>query len=75
MIHDEVYGNFTVLPTVHPLLSTTHPESSELIGWVNPYGNSRIVYIQLGHDKQAWQDANFMRLVKQAINWAGEELK
>lgn len=75
VIHDEVYGNFTVLPTVHPLLSTTHPESSELIGWVNPYGNSRIVYIQLGHDKQAWQDANFMRLVKQAINWAGEELK
>lgn len=70
LIHDEVYGNFRVLPTVHPLLRTTHPESSELIGWTNRYGNSRIVYIQLGHDHYAYENPNYRRLLKQAIDWA-----
>ena len=69
IIHDEVYGNFKVLPIVHPLLSTTHPESGEIIGWTNKYGKSRIVYIQLGHDRRAYENPNYRRLVKQAIDW------
>ena len=72
LIYDEVYGNFRVLPTVHPLLRTTHPESGELIGWTNRYGNSRIVYIQLGHDHYAYENPNYRRLLKQAIDWARE---
>lgn len=72
LIHDEVYGNFRVLPTVHPILKTTHPESGELIGWTNRYGNSRIVYIQLGHDHYAYENPNYRRLLKQAIDWARE---
>ncbi len=71
-IHDEIYGNFRVRPTVHPLLRTTHPESGEVIGWTNRYGNSRIVYIQLGHDHYAYENPNYRRLLKQAIAWAGE---
>lgn len=74
IIHDEVYGYFKVLPQVHPLLSTTHSESGKIIGWTNHYGNSRIVYIQLGHDHQAYGDHNYRRLVRQAIEWvAGRE--
>jgi type 1 glutamine amidotransferase len=69
MIHDEVYGNFRVLPTVSPLLTTTHPESSDTIAWTNKYGDSRIVYIQLGHDHHAYEDPNFRILLKQAIDW------
>ncbi|MEA3477041.1 MAG: ThuA domain-containing protein [Bacteroidota bacterium] len=70
LIHDEVYGNFRVLPTVHPILRTTHPESGELIGWTNRYGNSRIVYIQLGHDQYAYENPNYRRLLRQALDWA-----
>lgn len=69
IIHDEVYGNFKVLPTVHPLLGTSHPESGEVIGWTNIYGKSRIVYIQLGHDHFAYENPDFRRIIKQSIEW------
>lgn len=69
IIHDEVYGNFRVRPGVDPLLKTTHPESGEIVAWTNTYGNSRIVYIQLGHDHHAYKDPNFQKILKQAIDW------
>jgi len=69
VIHDEVYGNFQVLPTVHPLLGTGHPESGDIIGWTNLYGKSRIVYIQLGHDHFAYENPDFRRIIKQSVQW------
>lgn len=66
-ILDEVYGNTEVLPGVTPLLETDHPQSSKIIGWTHKNGNSRIVYIQPGHDKNAWFNPNFQKLVRQAI--------
>ena len=69
VIHDEVYGNFRVLPTVHPLLKTTHHESGEIIAWTNRYGKSRIVYLQLGHDHYAYKNPSYRLLIKQAIDW------
>ena len=71
-IHDEVYGGFTVEPTVHPLLTTDHPESSDVIAWTNEYGKSRIVTIQLGHDAHAYEAPNYRRLVRQAIGWTAQ---
>ena len=73
VIRDEVYGNFKVLPTVHPLLKTTHPESGEIIGWTNSYGKSRIVYLQLGHDHFAFENPDYRQLVKQAIEWVQKD--
>ena len=69
VIFDEVYGNFKVLPGAQALLKTTHPESGEVIGWTNQYGTSRIVYLQLGHDHHAYENPDYRRLVKQAIDW------
>ncbi|HKJ67542.1 MAG TPA: ThuA domain-containing protein [bacterium] len=69
VIHDEVYGNCQILPEVHPLLKTNHPESLPYLAWTNKYKNSRIVYIQLGHDAHAYRDPNYQRLVRQAIIW------
>jgi type 1 glutamine amidotransferase len=69
IIRDEVYGNYKVSSTVTPLLTTTHPESGEIIGWTNNYGKSRIVYIQLGHDHYAYANPNFRRLISQSIDW------
>jgi len=68
-IHDEVYGGYTVLPEVTPLLTTNHPESSEILAWTKTYGNSRIVVIQPGHDNHGYSNPNYQRLVKQAIEW------
>ena len=75
VIHDEVYGNFRVGPEVHPILETSHPESGKIIGWTNYYGKSRIVYIQPGHDHHAYENPDFRRLLKQAIEWAREPQK
>lgn len=68
-ILDEVYGNTEVLPGVTPLLTTDHPQSSKIIGWTHQIEKSRIVYIQPGHDKNAYQNAQYRKLVRQAINF------
>jgi len=72
-IVDEVYGNVEILPTVHPLLSTDDPNSSPLVGWVNPYGNARVVTLTLGHDKQAWENPAFIQILSQAIRWTAKK--
>ena len=66
-ILDEVYGNTEVLPDVTALLTTDHPQSSKTIGWTHQMGNSWIVYIELGHDKNAYFNPDYQKLVKQAI--------
>jgi uncharacterized protein len=72
IIHDEGYGNIEILPGVTPLLSTNHPDCSEIIGWTNKFNNSRIVYLLLGHDNNAYADENFRTLVRNAIGWTTE---
>jgi len=72
-IHDETYADFVISDKIHPLLSTEHPDNSNLMGWTNSYGKSRIVYLQFGHDHFAFENINFRKLVKQAIEWASED--
>jgi uncharacterized protein len=69
-IHDETYGNFTVNDDVHPLLTTDEPTSSKTICWCKKYEASRIAYLELGHDKVAYANPSYRRLVAQAIAWA-----
>ena len=71
-IFDEVYGHFEVLESVHPLLTTNHPESTNIIGWANTYNKSRIVYLQPGHGRQTFNDKNYRQLLINAINWVAE---
>jgi len=66
-IHDEVYGNTEVLSEVTPLLTTDNPQSSRIIGWTHQKENSRIVYLEPGHDKNGYFNPNYQKLVRQAI--------
>lgn len=75
VIMDEVYNKFYVKDDVVPLLITSHPESDPVIGWVNRYGRSQIVYLLNGHDKNAFENENYRRLVKNAIVWTAEATK
>jgi type 1 glutamine amidotransferase len=68
-ILDEVYGNTEVLPSVTPLLTTYHPQSSKTIGWTHKVEKSRIVYIQPGHDKNGYFNPNYQKLLQQAIRY------
>lgn len=69
-IYDEVYGNFGIQPTIKPLLSTTHPGSSRYIAWINPYGHSDVLFIQLGHGPEAFANPDYKRLLLQGIQWS-----
>jgi type 1 glutamine amidotransferase len=69
VIRDETYGGYSVSPDVYPLLTTTEETSGEILGWINHYKKSWIVYLQLGHDHYAYENPNYRRLVQQSIRW------
>ena len=68
-ILDETYGNCLILDNVIPLLSTNIESSMPILGWINRYKSSEIVYIQMGHDDPAFNNPNYRKLVNQAINY------
>jgi type 1 glutamine amidotransferase len=47
-----------------------HPPGSDLVGWVKTAENTPLVYIQHGHDNNAWGNPHFQRLMLNAIKWA-----
>ncbi len=69
-IHDEIYWGFRVGKDVTPLLTTTHPKSGNPLAWTRMEGKSRVVYLQLGHDHQAYDNPNYRELVARSIQWA-----
>lgn len=69
-ILDEIYSDVEILPSVKPLLSTTHPKSMHYVAWINKYGNSDVLYIQLGHGRTGFSNPNFLKLIQQAIEWS-----
>jgi len=72
-ILDEVYGNTEVLPNVTILLTTNNQKSSATIGWTHKKENSRIVYIEPGHDNHSWTNPNYQQIVRQAIEFVAEK--
>jgi type 1 glutamine amidotransferase len=68
-VHDESYYDTKVIPGIKPILRTSHEKSDEYLGWTNQYGNSRIVYLQSGHDNNAYSNLNYRQLIEQAIAW------
>jgi uncharacterized protein len=71
-IFDEVYWDVEILPTVEPLLSTTHPKSMKYVAWINHYGKSDVLYIQLGHGPSGYSNPNYRKLIQQAIEWSAK---
>ncbi len=74
-ILDETYKDVWISPRVTPLLKSDHPTSNETVGWISPYDKSRVVYIQLGHDRNTNLNPNYQRLVRNAIQWSAGKLQ
>jgi hypothetical protein len=74
-IHDENYLNYRVQKNVMPLLTTDYRESGEILGWAHYYMNSKVVYIMMGHDKNAFKNSSFKKLVENSINYLAEPTK
>ncbi len=72
---DETYHGMWISPQVQVLLETTNPTSDGPVAWIGPYSKSRVVYIQLGHDRVAHQNPDYQELVHRAMLWAGGRLE
>ncbi len=72
-LFDEVYGQCEILPQVHPLLTTTHPESMPILAWVNRYRGHDIAFLQSGHGPGAFRNGDFQQILRQAIFWCASE--
>jgi len=69
-IVDEIYAGVRVQPDVALLFVTTPPlNRGRPMGWYRRQGKSRVVYLQLGHGPEAYENANFQRLVANSIRW------
>lgn len=66
---DEVYGNVRISEDVLPLLKTRHPKSMEIVAWENKYNNSKILYLQPGHDYRTYQNEEYRKLLFQSIKY------
>ena len=71
---DETYKNVWRDPRTQVLLETEHPTSDREIGWISPYAKSRVIYVQLGHGREAHEHPWYRRLVHNAILWSGGRL-
>ena len=69
-IVDETYKNLWISPRSKVRLKSDDPTSDGPVAWIGPHQKSRVVYIQLGHDRQAHLNPPYRQLVRQAINWA-----
>jgi type 1 glutamine amidotransferase len=69
-IHDETYGGYYTASDVHVLLRTDHPKNDAELAWTKTYGKSRVFYLMLGHDRHAWENPNYGKILAAAIRWA-----
>lgn len=72
-VFDETYKGYYVSDDVTPLLTTEEPSSTEIIGWAKNYGKARIVVLQSGHDVPTFENPNFRKLLRQAIEWVSDK--
>lgn len=71
-ILDETYRGMWVDPAATVLLRTGEATSDPAIGWARQEQASRVVYLQLGHDRNAFEHPGYRRLVAQAIQWTAK---
>ena len=71
---DETYSGYEVNPKVEVLLTADHPDSGKVIGWTHRYKNSRIVYLQPGHDHTVYRNPDYRTLVERSILWTDGRL-
>ncbi len=73
-IVDETYERMQYESGITVLLRTDAKGSNDPVAWISPYKKSRVVAIQLGHDRQAHENLHFRQVFHRAMLWAGGRL-
>lgn len=69
LLFDEAFENYKVGEFVTPLYTNDYNNKVMIIGWENRYKNSKIIYFQPGHDRNAFDDKNYRKVLLQLINY------
>jgi type 1 glutamine amidotransferase len=79
-VKEELYNNFEILPTAHPLLrgkqswtdkkSGAEQSADYVVAWTNLYRGTRVFSTTLGHDNQTCADPRYLTLVTRGFLWA-----
>jgi type 1 glutamine amidotransferase len=72
-VNDEAYRNMSFAPGITPLMETAFAENDRPVVYVGPGKAARVVYIQLGHSATTMGNPGFRRLVRNAVQWTGED--
>jgi len=72
-LQDEYYNKCLVAKDVTLLLTTDNPGNQKEVAWCRERGKSRVVYIMSGHDEKVYNDANYRRVLANAIRWAARK--
>lgn len=72
-IRDEGYSNLQMVEGITPLLRTSHPGCSPLVGWTHQFDRSTSLYLMLGHDRHAYGNIAFQQLIENSVFWLTRE--
>lgn len=73
-LFDETYKRVWIREGVEQLLTTDHPTSDTVIGWIGPCKTSKVVVLQPGHGRDSHASPWFRTLVQRAILWSAGRL-
>ena len=70
-IQDETYAhNYHRNAQMRSLTRMNRGNERQSMGWVSSYGKGRVFYTSNGHDRRAWENPHFQRLVVRGAYWA-----
>jgi type 1 glutamine amidotransferase len=67
---DETYGGMWYGAGLDVLIESDSHQGPAPAVWLGPWGESRVVCIQPGHGREAFENEHYRRLLRQAVIWA-----
>jgi uncharacterized protein len=68
--YKQIWQNYSQAQAPSERFPNGHPPGSNMSGWYKAAERSPVVYIQHGHDNEAWSNPAFKKLLLNSIKWA-----
>jgi hypothetical protein len=72
VVHDEIYDRLWKAADIHPLWTTTHPDSERVVMYTHTYGQAKVVGIVVGHGPEIFRDNNFKLAFERSARWLAQ---
>jgi len=73
-IHEELYNNLKVYPTVTPLVYGRQDTNNNVVAWANDYHGTRVFSTTLGHNNETVNDPRYLDLITRGLLWSVNKL-